>query len=143
MSEQEHPFQPGVEVVLVRYPNFGVPFIKKGRVAKVHKSGNFTLDGDPQQYRAGKSYAEAEWCGNATGRSYHSMTVYLRSSKWDAEIAKQALTSEFFSIIRKLDELTRGDRCRAVASAETLAAAKALLAAIKAENEGQANADAA
>lgn len=65
----DSPFQPGVEVAIQVQGGWRAPHsFKRGRVAKVHKNGNFVLEGSPQQWRpyAPSSY-ENFWRAGATG----------------------------------------------------------------------------
>ena len=138
MSEQDHPFQPGVEVVLVSSGWSGTR-ITNGRVAKVHKTGKFTIEGRAQQYRARRTYDSDGWRGDAAGDSYSLPTVHLASPKWDAEVAKINLQNRFSALLKAINE----GACRTSASPASVSAAENLLAAIKAENKGPTNADAA
>lgn len=66
----EHPFQPGAEVAIQVQHGWREPHsFRRGRVAKVHKNGNFVLEGlAQQQWRpyAPSSY-EKFWRAGATG----------------------------------------------------------------------------
>lgn len=139
MSEQEHPFQPGVTVVVTKGWG-GAHKIAMGRVANVHKTGRFTIEGSAQQYRAFFDDATKEWRGNQTGSSYYPLTVYLPSPKREAKEQMERLTDDFRLAIVAIEKETAGGRYRRVASAATLSAANALLAAINAEKGSNADA---
>jgi len=65
----ESPFQPGAEVAIQIQGGWRAPHsFRLGRVAKVHKNGNFVLEGSPQQWRpyAPSSY-EPFWHAGARG----------------------------------------------------------------------------
>lgn len=72
MTDTNNPFQPGAEVAFVNYPRWGGKItMRRGKVAKVYKSGNFTLEGSTQQYKPCNS-AGFGWRAYATGKgSWH------------------------------------------------------------------------
>lgn len=142
MSEQEHPFQPGVEVVVTKGWG-GARKIAMGRVAKVYKTGKFTIEGSAQQYRAFFDDSTKEWRGNQTGSSYYPLTVYLPSKKWEAKAAQEAMAAKLRATLNEVDAQTRHNLHSVVESSEVVAAAETLLAAIRAAKERTANADAA
>jgi hypothetical protein len=67
----DNPFKPGAQVAIQMQGGWRAPHsFKLGRVAKVHKNGNFTLEGSPQQWRpyAPSSY-ENFWRAGGAGSS--------------------------------------------------------------------------
>lgn len=66
----EHPFKPGVEVLVHSgYSGFSEGTFAKDTVLKLHKTGRFTLKGDPTQQWAALNYREDGWRATQTGRS--------------------------------------------------------------------------
>lgn len=65
----ESPFQPGAEVAIQVQIGWRAPYsFTRGRVAKVHKNGNFTLEGSPRQWRPyAPSTYEPFWRAGARG----------------------------------------------------------------------------
>jgi hypothetical protein len=67
MSETEtHPFVPGLEVAYVQDRwDFSMKLLK---VAKVHKTGRFVVEGDSTQYRPSQRYGDKAWVALSMGR---------------------------------------------------------------------------
>lgn len=72
-----HPFQPGTEVAIVVKGDWRAPHgFRKGVVAKVHKSGKFTLDGSPQQWHPYcPSPSTKFWHAYATGKNNGELRI--------------------------------------------------------------------
>lgn len=95
----ESPFQPGAEVVLVtRYQG-----IVLRRVAKVHKTGRFTLEGEPgQQFRPHHSWRDG-WSADSTGNDRFNWShVHPISDEWRAKIERQLLFRRFYRAAEEL-----------------------------------------
>lgn len=97
MKPDEHPFQPGVGVILRRSGLYSstIDRVDMRTVEKVYKNGNFVLKGDAQrqQYYARRATwkSDAPWCAYRTGDHYDgSMTLELLTpetrSKAEAEV---------------------------------------------------------
>lgn len=85
----DSPFQPGVEVAIQVQGGWRAPHsFKRGRVAKVHKNGNFVLEDSPQQWRpyAPSSY-ENFWRAGATGAG--SGVLWIVNDDTKPKIAEQ------------------------------------------------------
>jgi hypothetical protein len=84
-----HPFQPGAKVAVIVQNGWREPHgYRFAVVAKVLKSGRFTLEGSPQQYRPyGPSGFEKYWHGVATGESNARLRILDAAS--EPEIAAQ------------------------------------------------------
>lgn len=127
MDEDEHPFKPGVEVALVTYGRWdnSVSFTRV-KVAKVHKSGRFVLEGSTQQYRANYNYWDKIWNGHATGDSLYSPDVELITPYLLKRVKDTERRYEWRNTFRKLERHARIDP-----TPEMVAAAAALLALLE------------
>lgn len=98
MTEASHPFTPGTKVMVQsNYSHYGAGEFKPDTVLKLHKTGRFTLAGDPsQQWYAAQSNWEADkaWFGYSTKRAcgYSIYSTRLRlmdaAAKAEYETAK-------------------------------------------------------
>lgn len=95
VTSQASPFIPGARVAILVQNGWRAPAsFKRGLVAKVLKSGNFTLEGSPQQWRPyppSSSGWEKWWHANATGASGASLRIWDETT--DADITNKNLTA--------------------------------------------------
>ena len=90
----DSPFQPGVEVAIQIQGGWRAPYsFRRGRVAKVHKTGNFTLEGSPQQWRPyAPSTYEPFWRAGARGAGDGVLWIVDDTTK--ARISEQNLRAK-------------------------------------------------
>lgn len=102
-DETNHPFQIGVEVALVTRNYTGVSY-SIHKVAKVHKSGRFCLEGSPQQYRPENGRWGGEgWSATATGSHSSYSKIELITDKLREEAASTKRRSKFKNIVYNID----------------------------------------
>lgn len=127
MTENEHPFQPGVEVALVTYQRYGNGMsFKRAKVAKVHKSGRFVLEGSTQQYRAYRDYWGNGWEGIATGNSLYLDKVELITPSLLERVEETKRRRAWYDTFHKFERHARIDP-----TPEMVSAADALLALLE------------
>lgn len=111
IDNKAHPFQPGVEVALVdRYQWGGGVSYRTAKVAKVHKTGNFTLDGDTrQQYRAHEW--DSEWIATKTGGSGYERgpRIEMITDNLIAEARNSNRRAKFRNAVEHLSRLRDAD----------------------------------
>lgn len=107
-DETNHPFQAGVEVALVTRNYTGTSY-SIHKVAKVHKSGRFCLEGTQQQYRPEKDIwgDSGGWTATATGSHLAYSKVELITDKLRAECAATKRQNRFKNVVYNLDRDTR------------------------------------
>lgn len=102
----ERPFEVGEEVVLVSTGGWYRYISGKGKVAKFHKSGNFVLEGDSQQYNPN---------GYATGERRYREPHCVHA---DDEQIKEIELEKSFRDVRGDLESAIGDLRRSVSPSE-------------------------
>ncbi len=107
-DEANHPFQIGVEVALVTRNYTGTSY-SIHKVAKVHKSGRFCLEGSQQQYRPQKDRwgDSSGWSATATGSHSAYSKVELITDKLRAEAAATKRQNRFKNVVYNLDRNAR------------------------------------
>lgn len=106
MSDTTHPFQPGVEVAIVKRSDWGGTSYSCAKVAKVHKTGRFVLEGSNQQYCAQNGmWGDIGWKGHATGGSpyQHSRRVELITDKLREEVENTDRCNRYLRVVEKFD----------------------------------------
>ncbi len=120
MSATDHPFQPGVEVAFVIRSGWDRDVsIRRVKVAKVHNTGNFTVEGSPQQYQPRLGWGRDYGCGGTIA----PITPELLAEVAQSELDKRAraiidVTSEALAKLRKSSPFT----AETVANLEHIAA---------------------
>lgn len=80
----DHPFIPGTRVAVQAHDDWRIPVsFKSGVVAKVLKSGRFTLEGSPQQWRAYPPSSNGWWHAISTGSSNGSLRIWDHTTEAD------------------------------------------------------------
>lgn len=51
MSEEQHPFQPGVKVAIFERPELPLTAFSEARVSSAHSTGRFVIDGSREQWK--------------------------------------------------------------------------------------------
>lgn len=103
------PFVPGARVLVETNGRY-----KGDRVRTVHKSGRFTLEGNPtQQYRPYREHSfkasPGRWCGQATGEGWRKPVAYLWAEDDDdlnQRVARANLNDRFYRARLHLDRIT-------------------------------------
>lgn len=90
----DSPFQPGAEVAIQVQIGWHAPHsFTRGRVAKVHKNGNFTLEGSPRQWRPyAPSTYEPFWRAGARGPNGGVLWIFDDTTK--SRISEQNLRAK-------------------------------------------------
>ena len=85
----ESPFIPGAKVAIIVNNGFEMPIsYRAGIVAKVHKNGNFVLEGNLQQWRPYPPGGyQKYWNAITTGTKYVRLIIWNEAS--EAQIEKQ------------------------------------------------------
>lgn len=115
--------RPGADVV-IRSNGWGRRFGRITKINKVHKSGNFTLEGDSQQWRPHYEYA------SQTGSSgYHMDTCWPLTDETRADMEREARIYAAKKLVS--DEATRLEKLSRTDSDELLAEAYRIVASRK------------
>jgi hypothetical protein len=102
----DHPFQPGVEVAIVSRSFNGDVSYRKAVVAKVHKNGNFTLEGgEGRQYRPWSTawINPRQWVGRPTGANRSSAGIELLTDELQEQAEATQRRHEFRKLVDRLD----------------------------------------
>jgi hypothetical protein len=98
MTEAEHPFKPGLEVAIVNR-HFGFS-MRRATIAKVHKTGRFTLVGDErQQWSPSRFNPSTAW---RAAQAWDQAAVELITPELLAEEAAYALVRRGWVAIERL-----------------------------------------
>lgn len=113
MSEtSDSPFVPGARVAVRWRPRWSFPTFAEDVVARVYKTGNFTLASDPKkQWRPRHSYdaGQRRWEARPAGDPYGGKTVLLWDDRTEAEVkaahAKASRQSRLLAAQRTIERL--------------------------------------
>jgi len=106
-NTEQHPFQPGVKVALVRRVGNSVSYATV-EVAKVHKTGRFLLVGGDTQFSPSKPSHEGDiWTAHSTGHlSNRSFSfIQLETEDLKAAAAKTRLENRWRKAVADLGQL--------------------------------------
>ncbi len=110
--------QPGADVV---FRGWGHRFGRVAKIEKVYKNGNFTIEGNAQQYRPNREYAN-----ETGGRGYHRDSLYPLTDEIKREVAREQSIRAAQKIVRdegeRLDKLARTESDELLAEAEAISA---------------------
>jgi nitroreductase len=106
-DDSAHPFQPGVKVALVTRSGSGaIVDVREAIVKALSMTGNFTLDGGKQQYRACYRFYDRTWEGVETGgSSFRTARVEMITDALKAEVAHARRTRRFMKMQNALGRL--------------------------------------
>lgn len=131
----ESPFVAGLEVVVIRNYRFGAGLTyTRGRIAKVHKGGNFRLEGSEQQYRPRLSGfgTGTGWSAYLTGDQKYAawwVSIDIMTPAFEQKIAACARSVEYQDLATTIE---RHSRLRELEVTQAqLDAARALVAALE------------
>ena len=125
----DHPFTPGLKVALVHRPRYGGEVsYRPAMVAKVYKTGKFTLEGSNQQYRP--EQWRGKWTAYETG-SARILQVELITPELEAEAALSARRGSFRAMQRQIEEA----KCPDHPSDELLALMRRVVAALASKQD--------
>ena len=130
-NEIKHPFTPGTEVAVVSRPRWGggVSF-RRVKVAKLHKTGRFTLEGSPDQYSATHKWGNREWIAHKSGDRWgSSLSVEMETEELRKEVEEYARKVEFQGLCDQIGTF----RDRSDVSPEHINAVKAALRVLHGE----------
>ena len=129
----ESPFQPGTEVAIQVQGGWRAPYsFKFGRVAKVHKSGNFVLEGSPQQWRPyAPSSFENFWRAGATGSG--AGTLWIVDDSTRDRISEQNKKAKRYTRYTKARGIIDQEPFSELVTDEVLEKLEAVIAAIRPE----------
>lgn len=137
------PFVLGLEVVLIHERDFGYPSeYVRSHVTTVYKNGNFRVRGFDRQFcpsRPNPPY-ENNWAASPPGGVGFGprSRIHPLTPEWERKIAEYERLSEFNSLMSAIEqELARkrmGFECNVITQ-DQLDAARALVAALRAEHE--------
>jgi len=107
----QSPFVVGAEVVVVS-GTWGRHLSPKRKVAKVHKNGNFLLEGSDRQYRPNKTNWNGIYTADRTGRhNFYSEHVELwDEEKHGAELAQRAKERDVANTVGAFELWLKGKR---------------------------------
>jgi hypothetical protein len=112
--------KPGAEVIF-RSSGWGNRFGRTAKIDKVYKTGNFTVEGDKQQYRPMRDYARA-----SGRRAYHSDSLYPLTDEVRQEVIRERRMREAKTIVaaesERLDKLSRSESDELIAEADAIRA---------------------
>lgn len=97
-DKTDHAFQPGV-VVAVISGGWGVPRPAKRIVSKVHKTGNFRLEGSEQQWRVSFGKDTAHQAGE---NGWRGSTLEIWSAKHDEMLDSAARHDQWRDAVGKV-----------------------------------------
>jgi len=128
---KDSPFQVGTEVAIQIQGGWRAPYsFKFGRVAKVHKSGNFVLEGSPQQWRpyAPGSY-ENFWRAGATGSG--SSVLWIIDDSTRNKIVEQNKKAKRYNRYAKAREVIDREPFSELVTDDVLEKLEAVITAIR------------
>lgn len=91
MTNNESPFIPGTDIGIVRWSEGVIVHLRRDKVAKVHKNGNFTLQSDlKQQYQVRSHYDATEhgvvWSARETGNNFSRNSIKVWDAKFQTDV---------------------------------------------------------
>lgn len=114
-TETQNPFVPGAEVAIQVRHGWSDTRWRKAKVAKVHKTGRFTLDGDATQWTPVRS--DGRWSAN-NNQSHNRLE--LLSPKIAAEMRVEADLDRREKLLRLIHAAMEKTDARAVTSTAAL-----------------------
>ncbi len=115
--------QPGAEVIF-RSSGWGHRFGRVAKIEKVYKNGNFTIEGNAQQYRPVHDYAY-----ETGGRGYHRDSLYPLTDEIKRDVAREQSIRAAQKIVH--DEAERPGKLARTEWDELLVEAEAIRARAK------------
>lgn len=103
----ESPFIAGAQVAVYSVRSWGLPIPVKKVVAKVHKNGNFVLEGTPEQWKPGKSWGRDRWQASRTGQSSYSQTCEIWAAEHDQMLVDAKNADRWFNACAAIDKASR------------------------------------